>query len=364
MFSNRRNVLVLVSLALAALPLLAQAGEFTETMRVDGDDLQLVNLIGEVQMVRGSGDEYEIEINVRGADASRDVITIERTGGRDNVVRVVFPVDTEKSFVYPKMGRSKSTISFNTHEHHNDSFWSKVVGAVKAPRIKVSGKGRGMEVWADVIIKVPRGKSANTKLGVGEIIATGIEGDIVLDISSGRVSAEDIKGSVVGDTGSGSVTFKSIRGKVNADTGSGSVHIEDCKGSVISADTGSGSVMVKGVDCTKLDIDTGSGRVKALDVKTDSARIDTGSGSIVLELKEMGNGKFVLDTGSGSIDLILPSNASARVSCDTGSGGIDVDLDGVNIGRRNHNDDVNFTVGDGDARVIMDTGSGGITVRQ
>ena len=356
--------LVLILLALAVLPLQALAGEFSESMSVDGADLKLVNMIGEVRMERASGDHFQIEVNVQGSDASRDVISIETSGTNHKLVRVVFPIDTENRFVYPRMGRGNSTISFNEREDIDDSFWSKVLGAIQSERIKVSGRGRGLEVWADVVVKVPDGKYAEVKVGVGEITAKGIKSDIVMDISSGRVSAVDIEGDVVGDTGSGSVTFEKLRGDCNADTGSGSVEITDCAGDDIRADTGSGTVTVKGAECHKLDIDTGSGRVKAYGIKADMARIDTGSGSVFLELLRMGSGKYVLDTGSGSIELVLPKNASARVSCDTGSGGIDVDLPGVDLGRRRHDDDVEFTIGDGDARMILDTGSGGITVRQ
>ena len=338
--------LVLILLALAVLPLQALAGEFSESMSVDGADLKLVNMIGEVRMERASGDHFQIEVNVQGSDASRDVISIETSGTNHKLVRVVFPIDTENRFVYPRMGRGNSTISFNEREDIDDSFWSKVLGAIQSERIKVSGRGRGLEVWADVVVKVPDGKYAEVKVGVGEITAKGIKSDIVMDISSGRVSAVDIEGDVVGDTGSGSV------------------EITDCAGDDIRADTGSGTVTVKGAECHKLDIDTGSGRVKAYGIKADMARIDTGSGSVFLELLRMGSGKYVLDTGSGSIELVLPKNASARVSCDTGSGGIDVDLPGVDLGRRRHDDDVEFTIGDGDARMILDTGSGGITVRQ
>ncbi len=351
------------SIMLLLLASSAIAGEFTENFKLNADELLLISLVGEIKVEPTSGDEFEIRIEVKGDDASRDRIEIDVDKGREAVVRVVFPVDKQRKYVYPRMGRGKSTISFNGDDVDDKSSWlGKIVRGLQSDRITVSGRGKGLEVWADVTVRVPRNRMADIRLGVGGIEAEGVKGDLVLDIHSGSVVANRIEGSVLGDTGSGSIDFSDIEGDVNADTGSGSVVIARCKGDRIHADTGSGQVRVEDVDCEKLHVDTGSGGVTAVRIKTDAVHIDTGSGAVKLELLRMGKGKYIIDTGSGGIDLTMPDDASARVSADTGSGGISVDVRGVDIGRKKR-DDVSFTVGDGDSRVILDTGSGGIRVR-
>jgi hypothetical protein len=336
----------------------ALAGEFTETLTVDSDALQFANLIGEVRVVQGSGSDYEIVIQVRGDDADRDRIRIEQDG---DVVRVVFPVEKERDYVYPPMGRGKTQLHFSENDDEG-GFWSKVFGAMGSRRVTVRGKGKGLEVWADVEIRAPRDADTRVRLGVGKAWADGVRGDVTLDTNSGAVFIDDIEGDVLADTGSGSVTISRVRGNVSADTGSGGVEISDAQGDKIHADTGSGSVRVTDAVCVKLHVDTGSGSVKCLNIAAEGALIDTGSGSVTLELVRMGDGKFLIDTGSGGVTLVLPRDASAVVAADTGSGGVDVDVDGARIERKDR-DEVRFTVGGGDARVEVDTGSGGIRIK-
>ena len=348
------SVVLLIAAAVAV-----QAGEFTETFELNAEELDLVDLIGEVRLEPASGDDFEIRVEVRGDDASRDIVEIDIDKGRRAGVAVRFP--DEKKFVYPPLGRGKTTFNFRDETDDKSSWLGRIFNGL-GDRITVSGRGRGVEVWADVTVRVPEGGEIAVRLGVGRIEAENVKGDLSLDINSGSVAAQNIEGSVLGDTGSGSITFRDIEGDVDADTGSGGVVIKRCRGDRVHADTGSGSVDVDDVDCRKLHVDTGSGGVTAVGVRTDSALIDTGSGGVKLHLDRMGPGKYIIDTGSGGIDLVMPRDPSADVSCDTGSGAITVNIDGVDVDTRDK-DDVRFTVGGGDARVVLDTGSGGIKIR-
>jgi len=351
----------IITLMCLALAVPAMAGSFEEVVRISSDELVIANLVGHIEVVQG-GDEYVIEIRVQGADADRDEIKIvqETIDGVD-VLRVEFPVDEHKTYIYPGMGRGKSSIQFrNTDE--TDSVWNKIRDAIGGQRITVKGKGSGFEAWADITVKVPRDCITTIRLGVGDIVAREVTGDLTLDTNSGPITAERINGSLVCDTGSGSVSVSRCSGYINVDTGSGSVTGDHLKGDKILIDTGSGGVQLENIDCEKLDVDTGSGSVKALGVGCDSARIDTGSGSVRLELVRMGGGRFLVDTGSGGVTLVLPDDASCSVSCDTGSGGVKVDIPNVSVERDGRNE-ARFTVGTGEASVILDTGSGAITVK-
>lgn len=359
---RRFRHLALIPILLALGALAASAEEFRETVRVDGDSCTLINLLGHVEVVRG-GNEFEVEIRVRGGDADRESVRIlrEERDGSD-VVRIQFPTDREDTFIYPPMGKGKTTITFRD-ESREGGIWQRLRGAVGGRRLTIKGDGRGFEAWADVTVRVPEGRRAEIRLGAGDVVAEGVRGDLVLDTHSGPIEARDIRGDLVCDTGSGAVRVRDCEGRVHVDTGSGAVQGENLRGPRVLVDTGSGGVILDRVDCEKLDVDTGSGSVKAVDVSCDAASIDTGSGSVRLELRRMGKGKYLLDTGSGGVTLVLPGDASCRVACETGSGGVDVDIDGVTVEREGR-DEARFTLGGGEARVVIDTGSGGIRIRK
>jgi len=347
----------------AALLFAASAGAHTEQFTFEGEELILVNLIGEINIGRAPGDRFEVEVEVLGDDAGPDVLDFKSREGRDAELLILFPLKEEQSYVYPRMGRGSSTNFTFSPEPGGKFTWKDLFGIGKHKKVKVRGSGRGMEVWADVTVLVPEGATIYVDHGVGAIEAENLAANLRLDINSGPIDVRQTKGSVDVDTGSGSVSIDGVTGKVSVDTGSGSVDVIDCTSKTILVDTGSGSVTARDLICEDMDIDTGSGGVHALSVTANDVRIDTGSGSVRLELDRMGDGDIDIDTGSGGIDLKLAPNASAQVEASTGSGGIDVDLDGVRL-RKRRSDDVSFRVGDGDAFVRLDTGSGGIRIWQ
>jgi len=349
--------LVLLILAVVAVP--ALAGNFEDTFIFDGDQLKVSNLIGKVDVRPTSGDQIRVTVSVRGDDAEPGLIEFEADQGSKAKLHINFPIDDHKKYVYPELGRgSKTTISYR-EDREGGSWLKKLFGG---DRITVRGKGSGLEIWADVVVEVPRDRQLEVKLGVGQIEAANVQAELVLDTNSGAITATGITGDFLADTGSGRVTVADVEGSVHVDTGSGKVELDNCRGESIWVDTGSGSVKGDGLICSKLTIDTGSGSVRASHVETDDASIDTGSGSVGLQLDRMGKGLFNLDTGSGSIVLELPDDASARISADTGSGSMNNELLGAivkNKGKR----EMQLMVGDGEAKVILDAGSGSITVK-
>ena len=128
----------------------------------------LVNLVGEVVVEAAAGDAFELQVKVRGSDASRDLVGIETEEDGKTIVKIVFPVDREKRYIYPPLGRSDATLS---PDDGDDGLVHRVLRSLKGDRIKVSGRGKGLEVWADVVVKVPRGATAIVRLGVGRIDA-------------------------------------------------------------------------------------------------------------------------------------------------------------------------------------------------
>lgn len=349
--------LAVVAIAAATSP----AQEFTREFDFSGDRLTVTNLVGEFEVRAASDDAFRVIVTVAGNDAREELIAFEvdETGG--NRLDIRFPVDEHDDYVYPALGRRTEVDLHINHRYEGGSWLKKIFADISKKHITVRSSGKGLEMWADVVVEVPRGSELEVLHGVGVASAADVEADLVLD-TYGSIGVARIKGDVLCDTGSGSVDVTGVEGSVNVDTGSGDVAVSDCDGPEVLADTGSGRVIVKNVDCNYLMVDTGSGNVRAHMVKADRVKIDTGSGDAELQLDRMGDGDFVIDTGSGDIELVLPAGASARITADTGSGRIRSEVPGGDI-ERHEGDELEMTVGEGQAKVTLDAGSGSITIR-
>ncbi len=363
--------------AAAAAPAIA---EFDESYRFDADSLSVSNLIGKVKIGRATGDEFEVDVSVRGEDGTPDNIRLdEATRGSRARLSVEFPVDEERRYVYPEFSRRRANL-WSRRQSSSDSLLGEILRSMSGRRIRIERSGGGLEAWADVTIGVPEGRSLKVELGAGDIdvsavaadlelriragmaVAADLDGDVKIGVGSGGLAVQDVRGRLVMDTGSGKARLDRFEGTALViDTGSGSVAVTEAAADTIAIDTGSGGVTVEGLEAGRLAIDTGSGNVRVESAGADGALIDTGSGAVHLALVRMGDGRFEIDTGSGGIVMLVPADLSARFDIDIGSGGIDVD---VPISKTLHKSrgEMRFIAGDGDANVILDTGSGSVRV--
>ena len=108
--SRRIRFSIALSALLLGLTLVLPADSAAaETYRFDATSLEVRNLIGTVTVESG-GSDFEVEVNLRGADASR--LKVETDDGRSATLAVRFPVEETSRFVYPELG-SRSTTTFN-----------------------------------------------------------------------------------------------------------------------------------------------------------------------------------------------------------------------------------------------------------
>lgn len=378
-----RRVLTLGAAVLAAASGPARA-DFERTFTLNSNDVQVVDLIGAVRVERASGTKFEVLVQVKGSDADEKWIQIDSQDGSRGRVVVRFPVEEYRKYTYPPMGHSRSSFSMDNSKHDGE-FLHEILKLARGERIEVSGRssGKALEVWADVTVRVPAGKTAQVHLGCGTIDANNVEGDLDLRTRSGSVTGNDLKGNILIDTGSGEVDARKVRGDLDVDTGSGSVKVSDVRdGKTVNIDTGSGDVDVNDVVAKSVHVDTGSGGVDLRDVDADDVaidtgsggvdgaavaandlKVDTGSGGVEFELVKMGSGRYEIETGSGGVRLDMPRTVSARFDVETGAGSIDADLDGVTLSRRERQS-ARFKVGSGDATVHVTTGSGSIHLTQ
>jgi lia operon protein LiaG len=343
---------VMVYLSLMAVT--ACAAPVAERYVLDGDKVEVSNLAGSVHVVPWHGATAEVILVRGGRDAAR--LRVSRVV-RDGVthLHVVYP---ERRIVYPSSrthGSSTLTVGADgCLDRHKGSLFS-------GHRVTVSSRGRGMEAWADLEIRVPAGCTPSVRLGIGEIAARDLDGHVVLDIGSGPVRVEHTRGSLLVDTGSGAVTLDGHDGELSVDTGSGSVDVTDVRGTSARLDTGSGHVTCSGVAVDDLLVDTGSGGVDMDRVRSRTISVDTGSGAVRIGLDGAPR-SLVVDTGSGGVDISAPPELSAVVDLESGSGGIQSDFT-MSALRHSHGE-LHGTIGDGQGRIAVDTGSGGVSLRR
>jgi hypothetical protein len=326
------------------------AGDVSRAFRVE-------NLAGEMTVRPGNGPRVVVVATVRAADpALADLVRLEQVRDRKSgepSVRVIYPIDRHTSYRYPRLGGA------------DGGFLSRMFGGQNnveydGARVSVSGS-RGVELYADVVVELPRGASTTFRNVVGTLNGSRVEGRLRFDTGSGDISLSDVAGEIAADTGSGDVSAEAVRGSFNCDTGSGDCNLTRFSGTSIDLDTGSGNVRVTESRADRVSADTGSGDV-FLDVD-DAAEVDADTGSGDVEIVAAGTrlSRITADTGSGDVSLKIASGIGFEMRTDVGSGDVDSDFSDAQpiIERRRVK---GYRRGDERVKIDVDTGSGDVRV--
>lgn len=337
-----------------ALPLFVaarSAAAQTERRTIAGDRVAVYNLAGHLRVEGGGGGAVVVEITRGGRDAAKLELQAGALRGRETL-RVVYPAD---EIVYPELGRwSHTTISVNGDGTFGDD-GDRSGSFGRRGRVDIRGSGSGLEAYADLRVLVPRGKTLDLYLGIGDVRIANVDGDLRVDVSAAPVTTEHTAGRLDLDTGSGAVSVTDAQGDVNLDTGSGGVTLQGVHGQSLRLDTGSGSVRGDDVDVHELVADVGSGGIGLRRTRAARLSLDTGSGGTELELLSPVEA-LVVDAGSGGVTIRIPASTGADVDIESGSGGIETDFP-VKVSRweRTH---LRGTIGDGRGRIRIESGSG------
>jgi lia operon protein LiaG len=345
-----RHVLALAG-ALALLPALQTPASAARTYTLSGEDVAIWDPAGEVRFEPATGNAVEVVVSLMGSDASQVTVNDQPLQGRPTL-RVLYPGYT---VIYPPMGRwsnSNTTI-------RGDGTWGNHTNGWSGHRLTVKGSGSGTEAWADLVVRVPKGRKVAVYSIAGSAELKNVDGKIAFDGGSGGAQAENCRGSLVLDLGSGGVEVNGFDGDLNVDTGSGSVKVNNVNGPSVRLDTGSGGVTGDDIVTDDLLVDTGSGSVELSRIDAKRAKVDTGSGGVEMSMLTR-SPDLDIDTGSGSVRVSLPNDLSARLHIETGSGGIRSELP-MTIEEKD-NGILRGTVGAGAGRLHVDTGSGGVSL--
>lgn len=339
-----------VAPAAAASPLPAQG---TERHTLAGADAAVYDPAGRVQVVAGDGTDVVVEVARGGRDGARLRVATGRVRGA-NALRVIAP---DRDLVYPALGRWSNT-TLRVRDDGTFDGGGGGGGFFSRGQLTVRGGGSGAEAWADLVVRVPRGRRVAVHLGAGTLEARNVDGDITLNVHAATVVTERTRGRLVVDAGSGSVHVSDAEGaEVNLDTGSGGVEVRGVHAERLRVDAGSGSVRGRDVDARDVNLDTGSGGMQLERVRARTVKLDAGSGRVDLELLgDVDDAR--IDTGSGGITLRLPPTLGAMLDVDTGSGGVRADVP-LEVTRRER-DHLTGRLGDGRGRIVIDAGSGGV----
>ncbi len=335
----------------AALAAPAVGAAQTTRYVLKGDSVAVYNLVGELRVEPGSGSDVAVQVTRGGADAARLDVQSGPLRGRETL-RIIYPEDV---ISLPDWGRGWNT---TLHVRDDGTFGDNGGWRREGREVRITGRGRGFEGYADLRVSVPAGKGVALHLGVGKVFVTNVDGAILVQVASADVSAERTRGTLKIDTGSGNVDVHDASGDIALESGSGDITASGLHGGRIKLDTGSGNITVTGAEGTGLKIDTGSGDVTVTEAKGDELRFETGSGNVEVALTATFQSLSV-ETGSGDVTLRVPATIGAEVELDTGSG--EIDLGGLTIQvRRLQEDHITGTIGDGRGRLSIETGSGNV----
>lgn len=350
--TTHRLVLVPLAALLAAPPVgLAQSTSYV----LKGDSVAVYNLVGELRVELASARDGDVTVELRrgGADAARLDVQTGPLRGRETL-RVIYPDDV---ISLPDWGRGWNT----TLRVRDDGTFGDGGGGTwrrEGRQVRITGRGRGLEAYADLRVTVPAGKRVALHVGLGKAFVSNVDGVIRVHISSGDVTADRTRGTLKIETGSGNVDLRDGAGDVSLATGSGDVTAGALRATRLRLETGSGNVTLSDAVAAELHVETGSGDVTASGAQGDNLSFETGSGNVDVALLAAFR-TLAIETGSGDVTLRVPPTIGAEVDLETGSG--DIDLGGMTLQvRRLAEDHVTGTIGDGRGRLSIETGSGNV----
>lgn len=347
-----RRLLPALLIAVASSAVHAQAA--SERHVLSGERVTIWNLAGRAEVVAGSGREVIVELTRGGDDGSR--LSVEASAGR---MVVKYP---SREIVYrDRTDSHRWEVRVRVDEDGSFSGGWDDDGSGRSVRIRSSGGG--LEAHADLRIQVPQGQRVAIYLGVGEIEASNVNGEVELRTNASSIRGRGLQGRFTGRTGSGRVFLENINTeRLVASTGSGGIEMAGVTSGELRVSTGSGSIEGRGIKTARLDASTGSGSIRLDEVGSADVRASTGSGSVRLDLNETPT-DLTARTGSGSVTLRLPANLNADLDIRTGSGGISTDFP-VTMEQVRRNE-LRGRVGAGTGgRIRVSTGSGGVRLER
>jgi hypothetical protein len=257
-----------------------------------GDTVQLFDLAGEVRIERGDGNLTVVEVTRFGVDAQRVSVDTGRIGG-EQTLRVRFPGERVTTNLRPR-GSVRLSVA-------DDGRFGAGVSGVST---EVGRGGGGVRAHANIVVRVPAGRTLILHLGVGKIVVAKGDANLRLTASAADVTADSSRGSLNVDLAEGTVKVATFTGPVSVRSDKGDLTLSQIDGDRLEIRSDTGSVSGSGVDARRLDVRTTSAPVILTGVRSaithvvterartgvsiagdvDSVRIESDSADVTLSL--------------------------------------------------------------------------------
>ncbi len=239
----------------------------------DGAALDLTGIAGDVRVTGGGGHEIRVaatrRVRHRSADEAKRLLNELR------VEMTSFNGRVEVRSVYPRRG-------------HGD---------------------RGFSGRIDYVVAVPTGASVAVKSISGDVIVSGVRGEVRAESISGDVSIDSAPNLVLAKTVSGDVTTRDAGGATTM---------------VLS--TVSGSVIASGLQVRTLQAGSVSGNVRLSGTQVERVEAKSVSGNIDFDAPLLKAGRYAFTSHSGNVRIILSGNTGFELDADTFSGSVRSDV--------------------------------------
>lgn len=246
----------------------------SQTFKVDeGAALDLTGIAGDVRVTGGGGNEIRVEatrrVRHRSADEARRLMNELRVEMNNFNGRV------EVRSVYPRRGNGD----------------------------------RGFSGRIDYVIAVPTGASVAVKSISGDVIVSGVRGEVRAETISGDVSVDSAPNLALAKTVSGDVTARDAGGATTM---------------VLS--TVSGSVIASGLKVRTLQAGSVSGNVRLSGTQVERVEAKSVSGNIDFDAPLLKAGRYAFTSHSGNVRIVLSGNTGFELDADTFSGSVRSDV--------------------------------------
>lgn len=206
--------------------------------------------------------------------------------------------------------------------------------------------GRGMDVDANLDIRVPAGARLEVETLSASITVSGVRGAHELDTMSGNVQV----------TADGApVEIETVSGRIEVTGAGGSVDVE----------TVNGGVEISGT-ATDVSVESVSGDVRVETSAIERGDFESVSGALDLRFGLAPKARLSVESYSGNVTLTLPSDVAGSFRVESFSGRIDNDF-GAEAERTSEHGpgrQLAFTTGSDGARAAIETFSGNVSLER
>ena len=267
---------------------------------------------------------------------------------------------------------------------------------LRSNRDSLSGDGRFVRI--DLVLRVPKGTSADVTSARGDIVIDGLKGNQTVTAKKGDVRIANVEGLVRIHKSGGSTTVSEIKGNVDVDGRGSDVEAANVTGTVVVNGEFSGSLQFSNVGQTlrfnssrtdmtaqklsgKLSMELGSLDVRGVDGPFEiatrqkditlqefkhSVKITTTNGAVRLQTSASPTQPVEVDVKKGDIELQLPSRSNFRIDASSHHGEVESDFSApsLTVNKEGETPSITGNYGTGGANIRLTTSYGTIHLQR